>query len=158
MARLLRSRSCSARRTATNSTCDSSPHSPSLYLTNNNKEDEEEDDDDEDNEEGFFGNNGSNNLVTTPLISQERPNQSHHQFPIMEVLVAALRKSLVTCSVECEDVASSMDISWPTDVRHVSHVTFDRFVGFVGLPVDLEVEVSPKVPSASREGGMKDCT
>jgi hypothetical protein len=49
--------------------------------------------------------------------------------------------------VEREDV-SSMDISWPTEVRHVSHVTFDRFNGFLGLPTEFEPEVPCKVPSA----------
>ncbi|GFY93531.1 Rho GTPase activating protein with PAK-box/P21-Rho-binding domain-containing protein [Actinidia rufa] len=95
--------------------------------------------------------------VTTPfIISPERRyrhrprEESHnHQFPILDILAAVLRKSLVTCSVEREDVASSMDIGWPTDVRHVSHVTFDRFNGFLGLPVELEPELLRKVPSAS---------
>ncbi|BAF09651.1 Os02g0679500, partial [Oryza sativa Japonica Group] len=35
------------------------------------------------------------------------------------------------------------------DVRHVSHVTFDRFVGFLGLPADLEPDVPRPAPSAS---------
>ncbi|GMH00380.1 hypothetical protein Nepgr_002219 [Nepenthes gracilis] len=77
-----------------------------------------------------------------------RSRQTHHQFPIWAVVAAALRKSLVTCSVDRGDV-SSMDISWPTDVRHISHVTFDRFNGFLGLPVELEPEVPTRVPSAS---------
>ncbi|WOL04069.1 rho GTPase-activating protein 5-like isoform X1 [Canna indica] len=42
-----------------------------------------------------------------------------------------------------------MEIGWPTDVRHVAHVTFDRFHGFLGLPVELEPEVSRRAPSAS---------
>ncbi|RLN07008.1 hypothetical protein C2845_PM11G30230 [Panicum miliaceum] len=42
-----------------------------------------------------------------------------------------------------------MQIGGPTDVRHVSHVTFDRFVGFLGLPADLEPDVPRPVPSAS---------
>jgi len=38
-----------------------------------------------------------------------------------------------------------MEIGWPTDVRHVAHVTFDRFHGFRGVPEELrpEVELSP---------------
>ncbi|KAL5219993.1 hypothetical protein ABZP36_024706 [Zizania latifolia] len=43
-----------------------------------------------------------------------------------------------------------MEIGWPTDVRHVAHVTFDRFHGFRGLPVELEPEVAGKAPSASK--------
>ncbi|KAF2315185.1 hypothetical protein GH714_038368 [Hevea brasiliensis] len=42
-----------------------------------------------------------------------------------------------------------MDISWPTDVRHVSHVTFDSFNGFLGLPTEFEPDVPRKVLSAS---------
>ncbi|GMH21765.1 hypothetical protein Nepgr_023607 [Nepenthes gracilis] len=121
----------------------------------------EEGDDIEDEEynEGFEFEPYSS--ISTPLTSsmlrREREEERecgwsrqihHHQLPILEIVVAALRKSLVTCSVEREDV-SSMDISWPTDVRHISHVTFDRFNGFLGLPVELEPEVPTRVPSAS---------
>ncbi len=41
-----------------------------------------------------------------------------------------------------------MEIGWPTDVRHVAHVTFDRFHGFQGLPVELQPEVAGNAPSA----------
>lgn len=74
------------------------------------------------------------------------------QFSFMAFITAVLRKSLITCSVdrECEKVicAKSMNISWPTDVKHISHVTFDRFNGFLGLPVEFEPEIPTKVPSA----------
>ena len=33
-----------------------------------------------------------------------------------------------------------MDIGWPTDVRHVAHFTFDRLQGFLGLPVEFEID------------------
>ncbi|KHN38625.1 Rho GTPase-activating protein gacA [Glycine soja] len=42
-----------------------------------------------------------------------------------------------------------MEIGWPTNVRHVAHVTFDRFNGFLGLPSEFEPEVSTRPPSAS---------
>ncbi|KAL5561585.1 hypothetical protein UlMin_031332 [Ulmus minor] len=42
-----------------------------------------------------------------------------------------------------------MEIGWPTNVRHITHVTFDRFNGFLGLPVEFEVEIPGRVPSAS---------
>ncbi|KAG8093608.1 hypothetical protein GUJ93_ZPchr0012g19035 [Zizania palustris] len=42
-----------------------------------------------------------------------------------------------------------MEIGWPTHVQHVAHVTFDRFHGFLGLPVELEPEVPRRAPSAS---------
>ncbi|KAA8520788.1 hypothetical protein F0562_014940 [Nyssa sinensis] len=147
MTRLFRSKSCGFGRT-TNPMFNSSPPSPSLYLTNDEDDDEDEEEEEDDR---YF----ANSPVTTPFISPEHRRHHHHrqetmshQFPILAILVTALRKSLVTCSVEAEDV-SSMDIGWPTDVRHVSHVTFDRFNGFLGLPVELEPEVPRKVPSAS---------
>ena len=110
------------------------------------KEELDSDDDDEDADED---DDVSSNHVSTPFMN---PGSKGHgcqsnQFAILDILVAALKKSLVTCSVEREDV-SSLDISWPTEVRHVSHVTFDRFNGFLGLPSELEPEVSKRVPSA----------
>ncbi|KGN59300.2 rho GTPase-activating protein 1 isoform X2 [Cucumis sativus] len=42
-----------------------------------------------------------------------------------------------------------MEIGWPSNVRHVAHVTFDRFNGFLGLPVEFELEVPRRAPSAS---------
>ncbi|XAR58493.1 hypothetical protein NMG60_11013902 [Bertholletia excelsa] len=73
---------------------------------------------------------------------------------LVEVLVAALRKSVVSsCRVDRQDEVLSavhhMEIGWPTNVQHIAHVTFDRFNGFLGLPVELEVEVPCRVPSAS---------
>jgi hypothetical protein len=41
-----------------------------------------------------------------------------------------------------------MEIGVPTNVRHVAHVTFDRFNGFLGLPVEFEPEVPRRAPSA----------
>lgn len=99
----------------------------------------------------------SESQVPTPFISPEssyeegrngNSESKDNQFTVLDFLVAALRKSLVTCSVETEDVAS-MEISWPSEVRHVSHVTFDRFGGFLGLPTEFEPEVPRKAPSAS---------
>lgn len=44
--------------------------------------------------------------------------------------------------------STTMEISWPSNVRHVAHVTFDRFNGFLGLPVEFEPEVPRRPPSA----------
>jgi hypothetical protein len=44
--------------------------------------------------------------------------------------------------------AARMQIGVPTDVRHVSYVTFDRFSGFLGLSADLEPDVPCPMPSA----------
>ncbi|KAF8379938.1 hypothetical protein HHK36_027403 [Tetracentron sinense] len=142
MTQLFRSKSCGIRGTTVFDSA--SPPSPSLYLTND--EDEEEDE-------------YLSNPISTPFIGsasreggrdqeQQQQQQQNHQFPVLEFLVAALRKSLITCSVEREDICS-MDIGWPTDVRHVSHVTFDRYNGFLGLPVEFEPELLRRVPSAS---------
>ncbi|XP_019154199.1 PREDICTED: rho GTPase-activating protein 5-like [Ipomoea nil] len=116
---------------------------------------DDDDDDEQDNNNvkrrysGFFFN-GTARTTTTPFRRKNRGGHTHAtQSPILAVLMAALRKSLVTCSVERDDVAANMDIGWPIDVRHVSHVTFDRFNGFLGLPDELQPDVPRKVPSAS---------
>ncbi|XP_061366652.1 rho GTPase-activating protein 2-like [Gastrolobium bilobum] len=79
--------------------------------------------------------------------------EEQNQLSPVAVVLAALRKSMVACSVESpDDVISAvhpMEIGWPTNVKHISHVTFDRFNGFLGLPVELEVDIPGRVPSAS---------
>jgi hypothetical protein len=88
---------------------------------------------------------------------------------VLELLLAAVRRSVVSCQLERGSAGSGatgwaeeeddegddaavelgeMEIGWPTDVRHVAHVTFDRFNGFLGLPVEFEVEMPCRVPSA----------
>ncbi|GJP64137.1 hypothetical protein CLOP_g21158 [Closterium sp. NIES-67] len=42
-----------------------------------------------------------------------------------------------------------MEIGLPFDVKHVVHVTFDRYKGFIGLPDDLLAHVDAVPPSAS---------
>ncbi|KAL7606423.1 hypothetical protein Lser_V15G15679 [Lactuca serriola] len=117
-----------------------------------------DDDDDDDDDISYYCQDYSyfnNSPIRTPFISprQQGPadNQSsNHNFTIASLLLAALRKSLLTCAVhDPEDVSSSLDIGCPTDVQHVSHVTFDRFNGFLGLPLAFQPEVPAKVPSAS---------
>ncbi|KAJ4955249.1 hypothetical protein NE237_012032 [Protea cynaroides] len=86
--------------------------------------------------------------------AEEQQNQQN-QVSLFALLIAALRKSMVACRVERhEDTVSTttvhqMEIGWPTNVRHITHVTFDRFNGFLGLPVEFEVEIPCRVPSAS---------
>lgn len=159
MARLFRSKSCSISRNPI-AAVDSLPFSPpAIRYTDSvrrrqreEEEFEEAEDLDEEEEDEDYGS-----PVTTPFIGHEERKlrtqnaqeyRNQQQFPIVAVLLAALRKSLVTCSVERDDVAN-LDIGWPTDVRHVSHVTFDPFNGFLGLPVELQPHVPRKVPSAS---------
>ncbi|KAG0480474.1 hypothetical protein HPP92_011332 [Vanilla planifolia] len=82
--------------------------------------------------------------------------ETARQLSVLALLLAAIRRSVVACrAVERRGVVSPamtlahMEIGWPTNVRHVSHVTFDRFQGFLGLPVEFEVEIPCRVPSAS---------
>lgn len=71
------------------------------------------------------------------------------ELSLVTLLVAAFRKSLIGCSVSGGKEFCSMEIGVPTNVRHVAHVTFDRFNGFLGLPVEFEPEVPRRAPSAS---------
>ncbi|KAM3248750.1 rho GTPase-activating protein 2 isoform X1 [Capsicum annuum] len=84
----------------------------------------------------------------------EQKEQEQHQLCLLDFLLTALRKSMMYCRLfdEKEEVKStvhSMEIGWPTNVQHLTHVTFDRFHGFLGLPVEFEVEIPCKAPSAS---------
>lgn len=69
------------------------------------------------------------------------------QLSILTLLVSAFRKSWIGCSASGGEL-SSMEIGWPSNVSHVAHVTFDRFHGFLGLPVEFEPEVPRRAPSA----------
>ena len=77
------------------------------------------------------------------------------QLSILTLLIATFRKSLIGCSASgggdlgsSSSSSSAMEIGWPSNVRHVAHVTFDRFHGFLGLPVEFEPEVPRRPPSA----------
>ncbi|KAJ8422085.1 hypothetical protein Cgig2_032294 [Carnegiea gigantea] len=79
----------------------------------------------------------------------KRREKERQELSFLALLVAVFRKSLIACSTDREDRLSAMDIGWPTNVRHVAHVTFDRFDGFLGLPDEFEPEVPRRAPSAS---------
>ena len=81
------------------------------------------------------------------LVKQREKNQ-RDQISLLALLVALFRKSLVACKSDRRELCASMEIGWPTNVRHVAHVTFDRFNGFLGLPVEFEPEVPRRPPSA----------
>ncbi|KAG9156031.1 hypothetical protein Leryth_012098 [Lithospermum erythrorhizon] len=79
-----------------------------------------------------------------------------NQLSLIALLVALFRKSfMLACKKRRGEMCSSsscdggIEIGWPTDVQHVAHVTFDRFNGFLGLPVEFEPEVPTRPPSAS---------
>lgn len=149
MTRLFRSKSCGI------SSFNVSGFNTFTQENDNNVEKEEEeelesdddnyDEDDEDEDEDEIEKYSSNNV--SRQFTKGTNNNNQNQFAILDIVVAALKKSLVTCSVDREDV-SSLDISWPTEVRHVSHVTFDRFNGFLGLPSEFQPEIPTRVPSA----------
>ncbi|KAK8570358.1 hypothetical protein V6N13_003042 [Hibiscus sabdariffa] len=162
MAGLVRSKSCGLLGLTELNHAAPTP-SPFFHQTRTNdrescfqEEEEFAEEDGQEEENGFHGNP----IATTPLISPKSrfggsqgrksnpTSKDNNQFPLMDVLAALLRKSLVTCSVDTDDV-SSMDISLPTEVRHISHVTFDPFNGFLGLPTELQPDVPTRIPSAS---------
>ncbi|KAF3509114.1 hypothetical protein F2Q69_00002764 [Brassica cretica] len=105
---------------------------------------------------GCAGRKGGGRGKSTVEEEEEEQNQ---QLSLVEFLLTALRKSVVSCRVDNrqEDVGvggissavHQMEIGWPTNVRHITHVTFDRFHGFLGLPHELQVEIPCRVPSAS---------
>ncbi|KAM3303138.1 rho GTPase-activating protein 5 [Capsicum chacoense] len=81
-----------------------------------------------------------------------RRNQERDHLSLLALLVTLFRKSFwLACKTDRGGGGggSGMEIGWPTNVRHVAHVTFDRFNGFLGLPVEFEPEVSRRAPSAS---------
>ncbi|MFS8016283.1 putative CRIB domain-containing protein [Helianthus anomalus] len=71
--------------------------------------------------------------------------EEQNQLSLVALLVATLRKSMVACRVDHRDdqnsVLHQMEIGWPTNVQHLTHATFNRFHGFLGLPVEFEVEI-----------------
>ncbi|KAJ0471611.1 putative Rho GTPase activation protein [Helianthus annuus] len=77
------------------------------------------------------------------------------QLSLLELILAVFRKSMAACvddryeETKVKSKFNQMEIGWPTEVKHLTHVTFDRFQGFLGLPVEFEVEVPERVPSAS---------
>ncbi|KAF0933263.1 hypothetical protein E2562_017054 [Oryza meyeriana var. granulata] len=114
--------------------------------------DEEEEEDDEEEYEGEEEEVMEGEVpVSSPLML---PASRGGGVSVVETVAAALRRSLLLCSSvraaedEGATAAAGMQIGRPTDVRHVSHVTFDRFVGFLGLPADLEPDVPRPAPSA----------
>ncbi|KAE8705797.1 Rho GTPase-activating protein 4 [Hibiscus syriacus] len=80
---------------------------------------------------------------------KETQKQDTDQLSLLALLVTLFRKSLVACKNIDRRELCAMEIGSPTNVRHVAHVTFDRFNGFLGLPVEFEPEVPRRAPSAS---------
>lgn len=93
-------------------------------------------------------------------VREKRENDRRDQLSLLALLVTLFRKSFwLACKTDRDNFSSAtagggncgsgvMEIGWPTDVQHVNHVTFDRFDGFLGLPVEFEPEVPRRAPSA----------
>ncbi|KAJ0968776.1 hypothetical protein J5N97_021653 [Dioscorea zingiberensis] len=108
-----------------------------------------DDGDEEEQQSGF----GDPFFISSPRLrdrrdSYESGDEGNH-FSVLTAVAEGLRKSLVMCGAGAGEDDASLEIGWPTDVRHVAHVTFDRFDGFLGLPVELEPDVLRRAPSAS---------
>ncbi|XP_051134055.1 rho GTPase-activating protein 5 [Andrographis paniculata] len=88
---------------------------------------------------------------------RESDRRSRDQLSLLALLLTLFRKTFWSSACKASDgsdafsaaAAGAMEIGWPTDVQHVNHVTFDRFDGFLGLPVEFEPEVPRRPPSAS---------
>lgn len=77
-------------------------------------------------------------------ITVTEREKTEQEISFLAILVTLFRKSLVSCASD----ASAMEIGHPTNVRHLAHVTFDRFNGFLGLPLELVPQVPTTPPSA----------
>lgn len=126
--------------------------------------DEEEEEEEEDEEEEFDEDEEEDMEVESEGTASPPPPMAMQGGRgavgggLVGAVVGALRRSLVMCSAgavggEEESTDDSeggeeegMEIGRPMDVRHVSHVTFDRFGGFLGLPADLEPDVPRPTP------------
>lgn len=93
-------------------------------------------------------------LISSPSIipaaAKGNRDRRGQQFSILATATAALRRSLPMCSHGAGEGApgTCMDIGWPSNVQHVSHVTFDRFDGFLGVPAEFHSDIPKQVPSA----------
>nr|GEX14725.1 Rho GTPase-activating protein 3-like [Tanacetum cinerariifolium] len=131
--------------------CGSPPRPKASFFHYSSSYSNQQDDSDNDDELCYYYDQDYS-PITTPFISphQQAHANSNQNIKIASILCAALRKSMLTCSVhDSDDVSASFDIGCPTDVQHVTHVTFDRFNGFIGLPLDFQLDVPRKAPSAS---------
>jgi len=105
------------------------------------------------------GSTGSRGLQVQERRGQQAggsdEEEEEERWSFLALLFELLRKSLLGCRTEGggggdgERGGCGMEIGLPTDVQHVAHVTFDRFHGFLGLPVEFEPEVPRRAPSAS---------
>jgi hypothetical protein len=96
----------------------------------------------------YVAEDGDSVVTVFEEEEEESDRQRRDQLSLIALLIALFRKSLIACKSDRRKLCA-MEIGWPTNVRHVAHVTFDRFNGFLGLPVEFEPEVPRRPPSAS---------
>jgi hypothetical protein len=99
------------------------------------------------------GSAGSRGLQERRGEEAGASEQEEERWSFLALLFELLRKSLLGCGTVGGGAGDGgggcgMEIGLPTDVQHVAHVTFDRFHGFLGLPVEFEPEVPRRAPSA----------
>ncbi|XP_047316582.1 rho GTPase-activating protein 5-like [Impatiens glandulifera] len=92
--------------------------------------------------------NGILNTHSSYPVAAESEQQ---QLSLLALFITLFRKSCKTVETvqHLSKIPSSMEIGLPTNVRHVAHVTFDRFNGFLGLPSEFVPEIPSRPPSAS---------
>ncbi|XP_028808247.1 rho GTPase-activating protein 1 [Neltuma alba] len=94
-------------------------------------------------------NNNTTAYSDTDQELKDRDNKHRsEQLSVLALVATLFRKPLIGCKSNRRELCK-MEIGWPTNVRHVAHVTFDRFNGFLGLPDEFEPEVPRRPPSAS---------
>lgn len=101
--------------------------------------------------EAFDNEQEEEERVSNALIEEiKKREKDDDQLSLLALLVTLFRKSSfwVSRKNDSDKLCGGMDIGWPTNVQHVAHVTFDRFNGFLGLPVEFELEVPLRAPSA----------
>ncbi|MFS8004887.1 putative CRIB domain-containing protein [Helianthus anomalus] len=124
------------------SSSSSQTHEPTL---SHNVNQEPEDDD----------TNANNDEDDDVMNRENKDDDDNNQLSLLALLLALFRKSFWVGSNSAVPQETGMEIGWPTDVRHVAHVTFDRFNGFLGLPDELEPEVPTRAPSARSYLGLQ---
>jgi hypothetical protein len=115
----------------------SSPHSSSPSSFHNHSDLEEDE-------------LGISRVTDCDEVVKAREKERRDELSLLALIVTLFRKSfwISACKTDSQDLCG-MEIGWPTNVQHVAHVTFDRFNGFLGLPVEFEPEVPRRAPSAS---------
>ncbi|OIW09344.1 hypothetical protein TanjilG_01315 [Lupinus angustifolius] len=90
----------------------------------------------------------SSSSSTTDQTNNINNNNNNLFFILLFIILSFFLLTLLTKLI-LRWLLFPMDIGFPTNVRHVAHVTFDRFNGFLGLPAEFEPDMPTRPPSAS---------